>query len=105
MEQVDLFEHIELLPANVVEVINNNVDDRMNYDKCKHLIEQLKIVGYTCDYGLDAVPFGLQRLQQPQVTMFDKTALDAALTLVTSAEILVRKVARNKLNNKLNKGL
>ena len=105
MEQVDLFEYMELLPANVVEVINKNVDDRMNYDKCKHLIQQLKTVGYTCDYGLDAVPFGLQKIQQQQVTMFDKTALDAALTLVTSAEILVRKVAKNIYNNKLNKGI
>ena len=50
----DLFETYETLPKEVQEIINDN--------NCQDLIEALERVGYTCDYGLDASPYDLKKL-------------------------------------------
>ena len=60
---LDLFEHIDLLPLSVRDILgkhlNNWVDD---YDHCSMLVADLEVVGYTCDYYLDGVPFNLTKI-------------------------------------------
>ena len=63
---IDLFFHLETLSTDVSKII-----DRFNkreslgqdpYANCEKLVEELKIEGYTCEYGLDGVPFNLRKL-------------------------------------------
>jgi hypothetical protein len=32
------------------------------YENCNNLITELESIGYTCDYGLDTIPFDLKKL-------------------------------------------
>jgi len=66
-EIADLFEHYDELPQEVqsiIDVFNLNKDVTENgYDLCKKLVSELEIQGYTCEYGLDAEPYNLQKLE------------------------------------------
>lgn len=61
MSNLDLFERPELLPEEVNKVINK-YSEIESYVDCKKLVEELNILGYTCEYGLDAVPYDLKKL-------------------------------------------
>jgi len=71
-EIADLFNHYEDLPLKIKEIINvfnNEVDVTENgYDLCKKLVSELEIHGYTCEYGLDAEPYNLQKLETTNET-------------------------------------
>jgi hypothetical protein len=58
----DYFEHLEETPEaiQVIAERTNENWDMDSYDACEALMEELKEHGWTCDYGLDGVPFGLQ---------------------------------------------
>lgn len=64
---IDLFEHYDELPLKIKEIINvfnTEIDVTENaYDLCKKLVSELEIHGYTCDYGLDAEPHSLRKLE------------------------------------------
>lgn len=60
----DLFYHPELLPDDVRVVIEKFVEaDYYSYEACNNLIDDLYDLGYTCEYGLDAVPYNLRKLE------------------------------------------
>lgn len=59
----DLFEYPELLPDNVLAVIDKYAEMDMTYENCNDLIDDLYDVGYTCEYGLDACPYNLRKLE------------------------------------------
>ena len=61
-KQVDLFEHYETLPKEVLEIIFNFDYLNTNYKICERLVKDLNKVGYTCEYGLDASPYNLSVL-------------------------------------------
>ena len=62
----DLFETPELLPANVRAIVqkyaNNFASNGASYKECKKLVKDLEKHGYTCNYGLDAEPYDLKKL-------------------------------------------
>lgn len=58
----DLFETYEVLPKEVQLVLEKHQNDDAEYDNCEELIKDLNEVGYTCDYGLDGVPYDLKKL-------------------------------------------
>jgi hypothetical protein len=64
---VDLFEHQELVPSHIQGIISKYDEQAEEsgpnlYLLCQHLIEELEQNGYTADYGLDGIPFGLKKL-------------------------------------------
>ncbi len=59
---MDLFEQMETLPKNVLDVLTKYEDGDFTYETCEALKNELEAIGYTCDYGLDAVPYELRRL-------------------------------------------
>jgi len=61
-ETLDLFEHYELLPQEVQDILSKYDDHDETYENCENLKKDLETVGYTCDYYLDAVPFDLKKL-------------------------------------------
>jgi hypothetical protein len=62
METIDLFEHYETLPKKVQKVLEKHQNDDNEYENCEELIKDLNKVGYTCDYGLDGVPYDLKKI-------------------------------------------
>lgn len=56
----DLFEEPTLLPQEVQDVIMKFEEG--TYEDCAKLVEGLNAVGYTCEYYLDASPFGLRKV-------------------------------------------
>ncbi len=60
-ESRDLFQCYKSLPEEISEIIKDFEEG--NYNDCKKLLERLKPLGYTFDYGLDAVPFNLRKIK------------------------------------------
>lgn len=58
----DLFEDYEALPNEVKSVIDQFIASDETYENCNTLVVELNELGYTCDYGLDAVPYDLRKL-------------------------------------------
>lgn len=59
----DLFENYESLPAEVQEVLNKYSLEDETYENMENLLAELKPLGYTFEYGLDATPFGLKKME------------------------------------------
>lgn len=64
---MDLFEHTEQLPTEVQSAIaeyehKKATGEVCGYHVCKQFVAELNKLGYTCDYGLDAEPFDLKKL-------------------------------------------
>ena len=58
----DLFEHTEELPAIVVHTLYKYSFSDESYQTCEKLLAELRPLGYTFDYGLDAIPFDLRKI-------------------------------------------
>ena len=58
----DLFDYPELQPASVRKILWS-YGYTHDYEGCDLLIEKLYDVGYTCSYGLDAMPYNLRKLE------------------------------------------
>jgi hypothetical protein len=56
---MDLFETPHKLPLRVQILISREI---VGYEACALLRSQLETLGYTCDWGLDGVPYGLEPL-------------------------------------------
>ena len=63
---LDLFDQWEELPSNILAILSKyeqGVEELIDpYLLCRNLIEELEQNGYTADYGLDGIPFGLKIL-------------------------------------------
>jgi len=59
----DYFEHLEETPIEVQEIVEKYADDmHLGYEKAQQLADELEQVGWTCDYGLDGIPYNLREL-------------------------------------------
>jgi len=61
--QQDLFNTPELLPQKVKDILAKYEEMGTSYDTCNNLIKELEQVGYTCEYGLDGIPYELQKIE------------------------------------------
>lgn len=61
-EDFDLFEDFDNLPQDVQDIFFEYEDVDDTYERNKEMLSRLKPLGYTFDYGLDAVPFGLKKM-------------------------------------------
>lgn len=68
---IDLFEHYDELPLKIKEIIHNFNTKSNTYETCKELVSELEIHGYTCEYGLDAEPHSLRKLEATNETPED----------------------------------
>ncbi len=58
----DLFEFTEELPANIVYVLHKYSFSDESYSTCEKLLAELEPLGYSFEYGLDAIPYNLKKL-------------------------------------------
>ncbi len=59
---MDLFEHYEQLPQQVLDILEKFSEQSNDYDTCKKLVGQLEAIGYSCDYDLSAEPYDLRKI-------------------------------------------
>ena len=59
---VDLFETPEVLPKEVQAILEKYSQSDFNYEQCNYLVDELEQVGYTCEFGLDAIPYDLKKI-------------------------------------------
>ena len=62
-QDIDLFEQIDTLPQAVQDVLDY-FSGQTGYSALDALLEELESHGYTFDYGLDAVPHSLRKIEQ-----------------------------------------
>ncbi len=62
-EDFDLFEDFDNLPQNIQDIFFEYEDSDNTYERNKEMLSKLNPLGYTFDYGLDAIPFGLKKMK------------------------------------------
>ena len=62
----DLFEYPHEIPNKVNNVLANydKEETNLSYEECARLVKDLNSIGYTCDYGLDGIPFDLRKIKE-----------------------------------------
>lgn len=61
----DLFETPELIPEEVMAILSK-YENAESYEDCRQLETELNEIGYTIDWGLDAEPYNLRKLDVAQ---------------------------------------
>lgn len=61
-EQKDLFEFQYLCPQNVQDLVSEWSCNEPTYTSAEALKNALEAIGYTCEYGLDGIPFDLRKM-------------------------------------------
>jgi hypothetical protein len=57
-----LHSNLSALPTRVREVLDRFSEMEFDYEGCIQLQIALRAVGYTCDFDLEGVPYGLKPL-------------------------------------------
>jgi hypothetical protein len=67
VEEEDLFEHYDKLPKNVKTILDKyskiEAEEGFDYEILKRFEQELKPLGYTFEYGLDAEPYDLKKIK------------------------------------------
>lgn len=62
----DLFENYDELPQEVKNILEQflvrETEGIDGYENCEQLVKELNLIGYTCDYYLQAEPFNLRKI-------------------------------------------
>ena len=66
---IDLFEAYEQQPPELAKVLSDFEEehtefDELNYEACKELLRRVEAIGYTFEYGLDAQPYDLRKIEK-----------------------------------------
>lgn len=62
LDGLDLFKNHELLPKEIQEIIEK-YGECDTYKDCEKMLAELKPLGYTFEYYLDAIPYDLRKIQ------------------------------------------
>jgi hypothetical protein len=60
---IDLFEYPELWPVDLRAILARYMAKKQNYSNLIQLETDLKKLGYSIEYGLDCIPYNLQKIQ------------------------------------------
>jgi hypothetical protein len=63
-EAEDLFENVDSLPKKIQDILAEFSESDATYESCGELVSLLEQNGYTCEYGLDAEPYGLRKMSE-----------------------------------------
>jgi hypothetical protein len=61
-EIIDLFEDQEKLPIEMQQLLEKFEEKDTSYSNCKKLLKKCLKLGYSFEYGLDAIPYNLQKI-------------------------------------------
>lgn len=57
----DLFENPQTLPQHIQTIVYDFGEE--GYKECEAMLEKLKPLGYTFEYGLDGIPYNLRKIK------------------------------------------
>ena len=57
---MNYFEYLDLAPIEVQNIVNKFNEKINSYQNCSDLIDELRAIGWDCEYGLDAMPYNLR---------------------------------------------
>ena len=60
----DYFETPEEIPTEVKTVLDSLDSDGCSYSELDNVLGEIELLGWTFDYGLDAVPYDLRPLNE-----------------------------------------
>jgi hypothetical protein len=60
--KLDLFENYKDIPAKLLILLDEFEEKDNSYSNCKKLLKKCLKIGYSFEYGLDAIPYNLQKL-------------------------------------------
>lgn len=63
---IDLFNHWELIPQNVVDILEtcyDGINESVGYKDLEELQKKLNEIGYNFNYDLDAQPYCLHQMK------------------------------------------
>lgn len=81
MNKIDFFDKHELQPANVRAILAK-YEYKEEYSDLENLSTELAVIGWTFDYGLDAIPFELQPTEKLIDEMFARAMKMKRLPLI-----------------------
>ena len=61
---IDLFDNVDTLSTELQCIINKYGELDETYENCANFLIEIKPLGYTFEYGLDAIPFNLRKTKQ-----------------------------------------
>jgi hypothetical protein len=61
----DLFKTPELWPDNLKALINDFNQSNQDYQDLRKLLDLCRRIGFTFDFGLDCVPYNLEKIDKP----------------------------------------
>lgn len=70
---IDLFDYPEKHPVKLRKVLWA-YGETQSYEGCGLLIQKLNAIGYTCEFGLDASPYNLQKIQATRQYSYEDMA-------------------------------
>jgi hypothetical protein len=60
--RLDLFENYNDLPVTMLILLDEFEEKDNSYSNCEKLLKKCLKIGYSFEYGLDAIPYNLQKL-------------------------------------------
>jgi hypothetical protein len=60
--KLDLFENYKDIPAKLLILLDEFEEKDNSYTNCEKLLKKCLKLGYSFEYGLDAIPYNLQKL-------------------------------------------
>lgn len=60
----DLFDFPERIPEAIQKIMDSADEDKDPYKECERMLGEMSVLGYTFEYGLDGVPFGLEKMDE-----------------------------------------
>ena len=58
----DMIDLPERQPIEVREIIDRFEQEDNTYESCQNLVDELKTIGWSAEYGLDAIPYNLRKV-------------------------------------------
>ena len=83
----DLFNRPELWPANLQALINDFNKGNQDYQDLRKLLDLCRRIGYTFDFGLDCVPYNLEKIEKPLFSIHSISQLGSKSFSVFRANI------------------
>ena len=87
----DLFEHWELLPDNVTEILNQfKQPDDLSIPQLDKIVSDLEAIGFTCEYDQSSTLYNLRRtgVKVTKISEFDKDALSNLEILIETHRVI-----------------
>jgi hypothetical protein len=83
----DLFNTPEMWPDNLKALIDDFNESKQDYQDLRNLLDLSRRIGFTFDFGLDCVPYNLEKIENPLFSIHSISQLENRTFSVFHANI------------------